>query len=518
MEMVFNTDEGIITSSEEFKLKIGIDDILYYPIDCDDIQDIKLIHFIDLQYGFIYINNEKNQIKIIIPNNNDDIDDIVLNKNKSIDLDKLKKFICYYNYYKSSYFYNLQCNALMNKALKNLNSKELYMNMNLYVTKKYFKEIATKMNSYKPLYLSFLTVTENKCKINKIMRNLFNENDKNNVDNEELKVIIELKNLYENIYDKLIDKENDKDENNKSIKNANNIYIHNEYHLENIDKIKEYYINLIKILNELKRSFYERIVSNKYDIHDINNIERNKLENKLDICTRFYYIKFKNLKFAELKQMNKPYKSKNQKLKKENEKLISQLKSYCIHYPKNFKCMKNHEIKLLVKFDKLDKNKYKEKYQCELCGRNEMKDNISLCFKCWDCFVCIRCKEETEKIMMVNYKYKCKCGQNLFWKRGIYTKCNKCNVFISCFWFCFFCKKSFCANCFKTYSNKCGLMHELNEVCLEDNININKLKVKDLFNNKILIKFNCDVCRNKFFSRFFYCSRCNFVKCYKCNK
>ena len=82
MEMVFNTDEGIITSSEEFKLKIGIDDILYYPIDCDDIQDIKLIHFIDLQYGFIYINNEKNQIKIIIPNNNDDIDDIVLNKNK----------------------------------------------------------------------------------------------------------------------------------------------------------------------------------------------------------------------------------------------------------------------------------------------------------------------------------------------------------------------------------------------------------------------------------------------------
>ena len=162
--------------------------------------------------------------------------------------------------------------------------------------------------------------------------------------------------------------------------------------------------------------------------------------------------------------------------------------------------MKNHEIKLLVKFDKLDKNKYKEKYQCELCGRNEMKDNISLCFKCWDCFVCIRCKEETEKIMMVNYKYKCKCGQNLFWKRGIYTKCNKCNV------------------CFKTYSNKCGLMHELNEVCLEDNININKLKVKDLFNNKILIKFNCDVCRNKFFSRFFYCSRCNFLKCYKCNK
>ena len=115
----------------------------------------------------------------------------------------------------------------MNKALKNLNSKELYLNMNLYVTKKYFKEIATKMNSYKPLYLSFLTVTENKCKNNKIMRNLFNENYKNSDDNdnEELKVIIELKNLYENIYDKLIDKENIKDEGNKSLKNTNILFL-----------------------------------------------------------------------------------------------------------------------------------------------------------------------------------------------------------------------------------------------------------------------------------------------------
>ena len=97
MEMVFNTDEGIITSSEKFKLKIGIDDIMYYPIDLDDIKDIKLVHFIDLQYGFIYINKQKNQIKIIIVNNNDDNDDIVFNKNELIDLDKLKIFICYFN-------------------------------------------------------------------------------------------------------------------------------------------------------------------------------------------------------------------------------------------------------------------------------------------------------------------------------------------------------------------------------------------------------------------------------------
>ena len=569
MEMVFNTDEGIITSSEEFIIKIGIDDILYYPVDCDDIADIKLIHFIDLQYGFIYINKQKNQIKIIIPNNNDDIDDIVFNKNRLIDLDKLKTFICYFNYYKSSYFYNIQCYALLNKAKKSFNTKELYLNMNLYVTKKYFNEIATKMNSYKPLYLSFLTVTENKCKNNNLMKNLFFEKDSNIDNNVELKVVMELKNLFENIYDKLIDKEEIKDNSKNSNWNSNSIYTCNEYQLENIDKIKGYYINLIKILNELKRSFYERIVSNKYDIHDINNIERNELKNKLDICTRFYYIKFKNLEFTEFKSMNKPLISKNQELKKENEKLISQLKayieknniqiylcfrcgnllfklkekqkstcnydnncfnisnfycklchiyfcSYCLHYPKNFKCMKNHEIKLLIKYDKLDNNLIKEKYQCELCGRSEIKNNISLCGKCKDSFVCIKCKEENEKNFLTSYK--CKCGQYLFWRRGLYTICNKCNIFNNCFWICFFCKKSFCVNCFKTFRYKCGLMHELNEVCLDDNININKIKVKDLFNNKILIRFNCDVCKNRFFSRFYYCSRCNFIKCYKCNK
>ena len=59
MEMVFNSDEGIITSSEEIKLKIGIDDIMYYPIDYDSMEDIKLIHFNDLLHGFIFINKEK---------------------------------------------------------------------------------------------------------------------------------------------------------------------------------------------------------------------------------------------------------------------------------------------------------------------------------------------------------------------------------------------------------------------------------------------------------------------------
>ena len=567
MEMVLNSNEGIITSSEEIKLKIGIDDIMYYPIDYESIEDIKRIHFIELNHGFIFVNNENDDIKLIIPNKNEDKDDIVFNKNNLVTIEKLKLFICYYNYFKASYFYNIKCNLILNKAQKNISSKELYLNMNLYVTKKYFKEIAKKMNSYKPLFSSVLSVIEKRGKDNENIRKLFLL--KNEINYGYLNVVKELKNLFENIYDKLIDEVDKKDKNISLNNNSDNIFIGNECQLENIDKLRQYYLNLIKILIELKRSYYERIVSNKYDIHDILNVERKKLENKLDICTRFYYIKFKNLKFSEFISMNKPYIIENQNLKKENEKLISQLKlyieknniqiyicfrcgnllfklpkkevstcnydnncfnisfffcklckiyfcSYCIHYPRDLKCIKSHDLKKIKKSNLI--NFKKEKYMCELCGKNEFKTNILFCSECEDTFICKICKEEAEKSMLV--KYKCKCGNFLFWRRGLRTICNKCNLIKSCFWLCFFCKKMFCVNCYKTFKNKCGLMHELNEICLDDEqiINDNKIKVKDIFINKILIRFNCNVCKNKFFSRFFYCPRCNFIKCYKCNK
>ena len=570
MEMVFNTDEGIITSSEDIKFKLGIDDIMYYPFDYESLNDIKRVHFIELQHGFIFKNKENNDTKIIIPNKNKNKNDLIFNKSKLIEMDKLKLFICYYNYYNSCYFYNLQINQILNKAQYNINSKELYLNMNLYVTKKYFKEISNKMNSFKPLYLSVISVIENKCKNSENMRKMFFGNDGNNLnENGYLKTVMDMKNLYENIYVKLIDKEIRNDNNEIIGKKSDNIFINNEYQLEKIDKLKEYYLNLIKILSELKRSFYERIVSEKYDIHNIENIERNILENRLDICTRFYYIKFKNINFSEFKSMNNPLKTENQKLKKENENLISKLKlflqknniqiyicfrcgnllfklpkkeistcnydnncfnisffyckichiyfcSYCIHYPKDLKCINSHDIKSLKYYSLKIKQ---DKYMCELCGKNEFKNSISCCLECGNTFMCRLCKEEADKTMLV--KYKCFCGEFLFWRRGLLTVCDKCKEFNNCFWICFFCKKKFCVNCFKTFINKCGLMHELKEICLDDvhdNINKTKYKVKDILINKILMRFNCDVCKNKFFSRFFYCSRCNFIKCYKCNK
>ena len=583
MEMIFNSEEGIITSSEEIKIIISKDDITYYPLDYDSKEDIKKIPFTELLYGYIYINNEKNETKLIIPNINFDIDDIMFYKNNHIELKDLRLFVCYYNFYKYCYYYHIHCHYLLNKAQNNINSKELYLNMNLYITKKYYKEISSKMMGYKGIFTSLLSVIEKKANNNELKRILFSENNNDNhnnkiIENEkknegELKILIDLKSFYVKIYDELIEKRNKQNKNNSSKnlilrkQSSNSIYASNEYHIEHIDKIKEYYLNLIKILNELKRSFYERIVSNKFDIYDIKNIERNKLKNKLDICTRFYYIKYGHNQFYELKAKNQPYIIENEKAKKENEKLLSKLKkiieknniqiyicfrcgnllskmnkkskstcnydnncfnislfyckickihfcSYCVHYPRDLKCIYSHSIKPLN--EDINNN---EKFMCDLCGKYNIKNksNCYYCSKCIDAFLCKRCLDEAEKTKLV--KYRCECGCHLFWRRGFFKKCQKCKKFCNCFWMCFFCKKYYCLNCCKTFTNKCGLMHELKEICLDEMKYNNKMYVKDLLINKILLmRFNCDICHNKFFSRFFYCSRCNLIKCCKCNQ
>lgn len=569
MEMIFNSEEGIITSSEEIKFILDNDEILYYPLDFESVKEIKKFPYSELLHGYIYINNDTKEIKFIIPNINYDEDDIMLNKNNLVEMKDMRLFVRYYNFYKYCYYYNIHSFFLLNKAQKNINSKELYLNMDLYLTNKYFNEISSKMQSYKSLYSSFLNVTQNKFKNNKLIELLFTLSNSEKKENDELSIVIDLKFLFVKIYDELIEKENQKNKNKIEKKKSDNIYITNEYHIEDIDQIKEYYLNLIRILNELKRSFYERIISDKYDIYDIKNVERNKIKNRYDICTRFYYIKFKNIEFSKLNEINKPFLIENAKAKKENENLISKLKqlvekkniqlylcfrcgnllskmnkkskstcnydnncfnisifyckickiyfcSYCIHYPRDLKCIYSHSIKLMENKVDNNKNKNNGKYICDLCGKSDYQNNFYYCNKCSDSFVCKKCLNEAQKTMLV--KYKCICGSILFWRRGLFKKCSKCKIFNNCFWICFFCKKYYCLNCCKIFKNKCGLMHELKEICLDDYKYNNKMYVKDLLTNKILLmRFNCDICKNKFFSRFFYCSRCNLVKCSKCN-
>ena len=284
----------------------------------------------------------------------------------------------------------------------------------------------------------------------------------------------------------------------------------------------------------------------------------------MDICTRFYFIKFTHFEYNQLKELNKPYISENKKLKKENEQLLVQLKqfieknniqlyicfkcgnllskknekskstcqydnncfsiswfycklckihfcSYCIHYPRDLKCVNKQTLN-----SKDNVKNSNEKLFCNLCGKYNNKNDSYYSNKCLDLILCQMCQAEVEQTKMV--QYKCACGYFLFWRRGLLKICDKCKKFSNCFWMCFFCKKFYCLSCYKTYENKCGLMHELKEICLDNLEFDSKMHVKDLFINKILLmRFNCDVCKNQFCSRYFYCSRCNFIKCCKCN-
>ena len=49
----------------------------------------------------------------------------------------------------------------------------------------------------------------------------------------------------------------------------------NKYHLENIDKLRQYYLSLIRLLIEFRRTIFERLITSNYKIYTISNITEN---------------------------------------------------------------------------------------------------------------------------------------------------------------------------------------------------------------------------------------------------
>ena len=569
MELTFESDESLITAPEKIKCRINNDEIIYYPEDYE-LDEITIIHISQLAYGYIFIQQITpylKKIKLIIPCIVYEIDDIMLNKCEFIEMKDMRLFIRFYNYNKYRYQYNMECLKLENKLQKSINSKELFLNMSLYVTNKYFIELSKQMLKYQKLFSSF-TDTINNILLNK---NYSIINDILKIDNDKPIAYI-LQNFYKKIYDDLIIKEQSKiqKESGEKINNIfknNCIYTCNEFQLEKIDKLKEYFINLIRILNELKRTYYERMISGDYDICDVYKIEKDLCLNKLDILTRFLYVRFGQFNdWKKVDKINKILIQENSEIQKQNKKLLLNLKyfivknnyqlyicfrcgnilqktnkqistcnvdnkcfstsyfyckkccihfcSYCINYPLNLKCIYNHTLTK----NNIDND---EKAKCDLCNKIDSQNKFYYCEKCDDVFLCEGCYEETtKKKNLMNYKC-CFCGEFLFWRRGLKKKCNKCEKVSNCFWFCFFCKKYFCIKCYYIKISKCGLMHQLKEIYLDAYKTNNNFQTKtfhDLITNNILLtRTNCDICKNIFFSRFFYCARCNLIKCLNCN-
>ena len=187
----------------------------------------------------------------------------------------------------------------------------------------------------------------------------------------------------------------------------------------------------------------------------------------------------------------------------------------CITYQRGMKCSRNHKY-----FQRPINTK--EDIKCFLCN----KSNI------FPYFECKYCKEQICSDCIAGIPgthHTCfNCNNEIYWRRGIYTSCDRCKKLSDCFYYCIFCDYSICINCTGLPKKKCGALHNLEEIdintnyCCTDKINKEekpKINNKYCFNYEVLFSGKCSWCnatigKNKVWG----CLRCSFFLCDKCIK
>ncbi len=558
MEIDLEKYSNFIIGWKDSHFTISKDSLIYYSYINHN--TIHIYHLSDLYYSFFTLDNNKLIIKIPKKNYSDDIK---LKPIENMDEIEFRLFLFYLNYTKLSLEVNIDCFNYLQIEKYSLNTKEMYLNMNLYVTEKYYKEIIGNINKKKSEANSYLIIMKKQYFLGEktsFLDDIYND----------------LKDLNEKMFD---DKKLNEISSNEivEINTLNKMKIdnseNNKYHLENIDKLRQYYLSLIRLLIEFRRTIFERLITSNYKIYTISNITDNNIKfNKLDIVSRFLFIKEGDLNINDLEKKNEELKNNKIDLLKSNENLLKALKNYikennyqlyycfkcgnivskteikssncnydkncqnnisyfycklcqihfcnyCIFFPKNLKCLKGHFYK-----PKLQNIK---NLSCSLCDNQNLNNECYyICDQCNDINICSYCYDKIKK--NITYEYKCEiCNNSLLWRKGLIKKCNKCNFITKCFWHCFFCKNFYCPNCLQTEKNKCGLNHNLIEINLnhdeEINNNFTERKINNhnhineiIYNCKMLNRTNCDICHKKFSFKYYICIRCFYIKCQAC--
>ncbi len=106
----------------------------------------------------------------------------------------------------------------------------------------------------------------------------------------------------------------------------------------------------------------------------------------------------------------------------------------CISYQRGKKCSKNHKY-----FQK--PINAKEDIKCFLCN----KLNI------FPYYECKYCKEQICSDCIAGIpesQHSCfNCNSEIYWRKSIYTACERCQKLSDCFYYCIFCDYSICINC-----------------------------------------------------------------------
>lgn len=422
---------------------------------------------------------------------------------------------------KIEYYINLCTNIYTFEIMKVFNIKEFEINMRNYITEESFNEINKKFTQEKDKIEEKIEII--KSKYNNINKYI-------NINNE-----FTLPNLFNLQFKKVII----------------------NFNLDSIKKIGEYYYKLINLLSKIEIKqvkinhklteypFSKKIINinkekNNEWVNIINNSEKEDTK-ILDLKKKNEYLKNnllillnKNSSIREkLKQkLNKLnlkihlcYKCNN--ILQKTEKLNSncnfdskcQKKSffyckkckihfctYCIVYQKYLKCGNNHTLYSSILLN--------QGYQCLICS--SFKIPFHICSHCVEefCFDCSSIAKEKE----LNCVF---CSNILLWRKNIFIKCNKCNQFKSCFWYCLSCDYNFCLSCYRIFNRKCGNFHKLNYSNLEYLRSTFSYINNVAYFNKYEMRFlgRCNKCEILLTNGiFFSCIRCSLFLCNKCGK
>ncbi len=450
---------------------------------------------------------------------------------------KIFQFRRIINAKKLEYYMNICNNFYFIETAKSFFTKELEINLTNYITNESFNEINKKLNKEK-------NIINEKIDLIKTKYNNINEILDNNIEFKKNDFIVP--NLFE-----------------IKIKNSTN-----NFDINNISKINEYYFKLISFLSYIK----------KYEIKRINNISEDPFNKKL---VRINDDNNKNNKSNNdslndwvniTKEDSEKEKEKIKELKKENEilknKLLELLNKNSI-YKENLKkkiSLSNIKIHLCYKcsnilqrteklnsncnFDlKCTKKSFFYCIRCKInfctfcvvyqnylkCGNNHtlypslLNDQGYQCLICsslkFPFHICSHCTEEfcfdCSNIGKGKELNCISCSNFLYWRKYIYNQCFKCKKMKPCFWLCITCDYYFCLNCYCISNGKCGNFHGLKYSNLEYLRSITSYR-NDLFIcNKYELRFlgRCNKCESILTSGDFYaCLRCSLFLCSKCGR
>ena len=153
MEIDLQKYSSFIIGWKDSPFTISKDSLIYYSYINHN--TIHIYHLSDLYYSFFTLDNNKLIIKIPKKNYSDDIK---LKPIENMDEIEFRLFLFYLNYTKLSLEVNIDCFNYLQIEKYSLNTKEMYLNMNLYVTEKYYKEIIGNINKKKSEANSFLII------------------------------------------------------------------------------------------------------------------------------------------------------------------------------------------------------------------------------------------------------------------------------------------------------------------------------------------------------------------------